>query len=81
MHKVVGRSSDLEKRELSFISHKLVFSSLQTKMDFKLVVRYLLGREGVCAPGRPVFLAHTKQKVNNIVGLTALRLAFFMGYE
>ena len=26
-------------------------------------------------------LAHTKQKVSNIVGLTALRLAFFMGYE
>ena len=30
--------------------------------------------------GGPVFLAHTKQKVSNIVGLTALRLAFFMGY-
>ena len=29
----------------------------------------------------PVFLAHTKQIVINIVGLTALRLAFFMGYE
>ena len=27
------------------------------------------------------FLAHTKQKVSNIVGLTALRLAFFMRYE
>ena len=32
-------------------------------------------------PGGPSFLAHTKQKVSNIVGLTALRLAFFMGYE
>ena len=31
--------------------------------------------------GLPAFLAHTKQKVINIVGLTALRLAFFMGYE
>ena len=27
------------------------------------------------------FLAYTKQKVSNIVGLTALRLAFLMGYE
>ena len=35
---------------------------------------------GGMPPGR-VFLAHTKQKVNNIVGLTALRLALFMGYE
>ena len=26
-------------------------------------------------------IAHTKQKVNTIVGLTALRLAFFMIYE
>ena len=41
----------------------------------------LRGREGVYAPGGPAFLAHTKQKVSNIVGLTALRLAFFMGYE
>ena len=32
-------------------------------------------------PGGPAFLAHTKQKVTNIVGLTALRLAFFIGYE
>ena len=31
--------------------------------------------------GGPAFLAHTKQKVSSIVGLTALRLAFFMGYE
>ena len=36
---------------------------------------------GVYAPGGPAFLAHTEQKVSNIVGLTALRLAFFMGYE
>ena len=33
------------------------------------------------APGRPALLAHAKQKVSNIVGLTALQLAFFMGYE
>ena len=30
---------------------------------------------------RYICLAHTLQKVINIVGLTALRLAFFMGYE
>ena len=36
-----------------------------------------LAMEGVYTPGGPVFLAHTKQKVSNIVGLTALRLAFF----
>ena len=33
------------------------------------------------SPVGPVFLAHTMQKVSNIVGLTALRLAFFMWYE
>ena len=46
----------------------------------KDLLRHPLDREGVYAPGGPAFLAHTKQKVN-IVGLTALRLAFFMGYE
>ena len=35
----------------------------------------------VYAPGGPAFLAHTKQKVSSVVGLTALRLAFFMEYE
>ena len=43
--------------------------------------RYPLAMEGVHAPGGPACLAHTKQKVSNIVGLTALRLAFFMGFE
>ena len=38
-------------------------------------------REGVYAQGGHAFLAHTKQKVSNIVDLTVLRLAFFMGYE
>ena len=47
----------------------------------KDLLRYPLGREGVYGPGVHTFLAHTKQKVSNIVGLTALRLAFFMGYE
>ena len=42
---------------------------------------YPLDREGVYAPVGPTFLAHTKEKVSNIVSLTALRLAFFMGYE
>ena len=35
----------------------------------------------VFAPGRPDCLAHTRQRFIDIVGLTALRLAFFMGYE
>ena len=39
------------------------------------------GTMGVYTPGRPAFIAQTKQKVSNIVGLTALQLAFFMGYE
>ena len=49
--------------------------------DLEGSFRYPLAREGVTAPGGPAFLAHTKQKVNNIVDLTVLRLAFFMGYE
>ena len=44
------------------------------------LLRYPLAREGVYAPGGPALIAHTKQKVINIVGLTALRLAFSMGY-
>ena len=48
---------------------------------FKDLLRYLLAREDVYVPGRPTFLAHIKQKVSNIVGLTALQLSFFMGYE
>ena len=48
---------------------------------FKDLLMYPLAREGVYAHGGPVFLAHTRQKVSNIVGLTALRIAFFMGYE
>ena len=51
------------------------------RRDLKDVVRYPLAREGVYAPGGPAFLAHTKQKVSYIVGITALRLALFMGYE
>ena len=41
----------------------------------------LLNNEGIYGPGVHAFLAYTKQKVGNNVGLTALRLAFFMGYE
>ena len=48
---------------------------------FEDLLRYPLAREGVYAPGGPDFLAHAMQRVNYIVGLTALRLAFFMGYE
>ena len=46
----------------------------------KDLLRYPLAREGVYAPGGPAFLAHAMQRVSNIVGLTALRLAVFMGY-
>ena len=46
----------------------------------KDLVRYPLAREGVYAPGGPAFLAHAMQRVSYIVGLTAIRLAFFMGY-
>ena len=45
------------------------------------LLRYPLGREGVYGPSVHAFLAHTKQKVSNIVGLTTLQLAFYMGYE
>ena len=48
---------------------------------FKDLLRYPLAREGVYGQAGLAFLAHTKQKVSNIVGLTALRLAFFMGDE
>ena len=44
---------------------------------FKDLLRYPLAREGVYAPVRPAFLAHTKEKVSNIVDLTVLRLAFY----
>ena len=49
--------------------------------NFEGSFRYPLAREGVFAPGGLDCPAHTRQKVINIVGLTALRLAFFMGYE
>ena len=49
--------------------------------DLEGSFRYPLAREGVNAPGGHALLAHTKQKVSNIVGLKALRLAFFGGYE
>ena len=51
------------------------------KQDDEGSFRYPLAREGVFAPGGRDCLAHAMQKVINIVGLTALRLAFFMGYE
>ena len=44
-------------------------SQAQLKPFFKDLLRYPLGREGVYAPVRHAFLAHTKQKVNYIVGL------------
>ena len=48
---------------------------------FKELLRYPLAREGVYATPGPAFLAHFIEKVNNIVDLTVLRLAFFMGYK
>ena len=48
---------------------------------WKDLLRYPLVREGVTAPGGPVFLAHAMQRVNSIVDLKAIRLAFFMGSE
>ena len=65
------------------MSGKGILSSINSigRYFFKDLLRYPLAREGVYAPGVHAFLAHTKQKISNIVGLTALRLAFFMGYE
>ena len=48
--------------------------------DLEGSFRYPLAREGVYTPGGPAFLAHAKQKVSYIIGLTALQLAFFRGY-
>ena len=58
-----------------------IFSAAMKGKDLEGSFRYPLVREGVYAPGGPAFLAHFMQKVINIVSLTALRLAFFMGYE
>ena len=44
-------------------------SKIKGDTFFKDLLRYLLARKGVYAPGGPAFLAHTKQKVTNIVGL------------
>ena len=49
--------------------------------DLEGSFRYPLARVGVFAPGGRDCLAHARQKFGYIVGLTALRLAFFMGYE
>ena len=48
--------------------------------NFEGSFRYPLAREGVYASGGHVCLAHFMQKFSNIVDLTVLRLAFFMGY-
>ena len=57
---------------------KLNYLSWPTPTD---LLRYPLGRDGVYAPGGHDCLANSRQKFSNIVSLTALRLAFFMGYE
>ena len=53
------------------------FKSKSIKHFFTILYRQV----SALKEGGPAFLAHTKQKVSNIVGLTALRPAFFMGYE
>ena len=50
-------------------------------MNYLLNFRYPLAREGVWGPGGTAFLAHARQQFTYIVGLTALRLVLFMGYE
>ena len=54
---------------------------VQARSIVSVEIQALQAREGVYAPGGPAYLAHTKQNVSNIVGLRALQLAFFMGYE
>ena len=49
-----------------------------TPHQYKAVTQFFL--RYFLAAG-PALLAHAMQKVSIIVGLTALRLAFFMGYE
>ena len=57
-----------------------IFSDI-TLSETKCHIYYPLAREGVWGPGGTAFLAHVRQKFHHIVGLTALWLAFFMGYE
>ena len=66
---------------LSLIGQTLTFKIVVVHFIINHSITCTWSREGVYAPGGPAFLAHTKQKVRNIVGLPALRLAFFMGYE
>ena len=47
----------------------------------RILLLRLLAREGVFAKGGRDCLAYVRQKSSNIVGLKALRLALFMGYE
>ena len=59
----------------------MIYEITNLVKDLEGSFRYPLAREGVSGPGGSVCLAHARQIVNNIVGLSALRLAFFMGYE
>ena len=56
----------------------VTLGNILKKISNKLM--YPLAREGVYAPGEHVCLAHFMKKFSNIVDLTVLRLAFFMGY-
>ena len=56
-----------------FESENRIFIKIQDKNSASIMNP---AREGVFAPGGHDCLAHTKQRFINIVGLTALRLAF-----
>ena len=75
---VHGRKSINVKPFTNILTYIFKFWQFKFHHPYK---KRLLAREGVYAPGRPVFLVHTMQKVSYIVGLEAIRLAFFMRYE
>ena len=70
------------------LARYLHLKTILNLFNFRQQLKYLegsfkvpSGQGGCLNPGGPTFLAHTKQKVSNIVDLTVLRLAFFMGYK
>ena len=73
--------STLFEKSIKLLESQSKLINLISDFNVEYSFRYPLAREGVFAPGGRDCLAHTMQKVINIVGLTALRLAFFMGYE
>ena len=65
----LGRETKLASEELKPAGQRHLYSI--GSHFFKTLLRHLLAREGVYAPGRPAFLAHAMQRVGYIVGLTA----------